>query len=222
VLPGPFFVDKEPVYLPEPTVLVLIDVQQGEVLAGDHGIPHMAGGQGRHARIRKLLAAARAVGVPPVFVQEVHKRSLLDIGRELDGAEGLHCLEGDPDTELAAGLVPKPDEYLVRKRRYSAFFATELELVLSAYRAQGLILVGALTDVCVHYTFADAHQRDYHCRVVTDCVGGSSREAHEAALKAMKYLQRACLVTSDEVLAVLGGRIGGNAAQSRRAEATLA
>jgi biuret amidohydrolase len=53
----------------------------------------------------------------------------------------------------------------------------------------------------VHYTFADAHQHDYHCRVVTDCVGGSSRRAHDAALEAMAYLQRDCLVTSDDVLA---------------------
>jgi biuret amidohydrolase len=181
--------------------LVVIDVQKGEVAPEDSGIPHMDGGAERHARIRDLAGAARACGVPVVFVQEIHKRTLGDFGRELDGAEGVHCLEGDPATELADGLEPLPDEYLIRKRRYSAFFATELELVLKSYGARTLVLVGALTDVCVHYTFADAHQHDYHCRVVTDCVGGSSRRAHDAALEAMAYLQRDCLVTSDDVLA---------------------
>jgi hypothetical protein len=39
---------------------------------------------------------------------------------------------------------------------------------------------------------------------VTDCVGGSSRRAHDAALEAMAYLQRDCLVTSDDVLATFG------------------
>ena len=53
----------------------------------------------------------------------------------------------------------------------------------------------------MHYTFADAHQHDYHCRVVTDCVGGSSQRAHDAALEAMAYLQRDCLVDHDDVLA---------------------
>jgi nicotinamidase-related amidase len=181
--------------------LVVIDVQNGEVAPEDSGIPHMDGGAERHARIRELVGAARAGGVPVVFVQEVHKRTLGDFGRELDGVEGVHCLEGDPATQLADGLQPRPDEYLIRKRRYSAFFATELELVLKSYGARTLVLVGALTDVCVHYTFADAHQHDYHCRVVTDCVGGSSRRAHDAALEAMAYLQRDCLVTSDDVLA---------------------
>ncbi len=184
-------------------VLVVIDVQKGEVTAQDTGIPHMDGGAARHARILELVQGARAAAVPVVFIQEVHKRTLLDFGRELDGAEGVHCLEGDEATELADGLDPRPDEYLIRKRRYSAFFATELELVLKSYGARTLVLVGALTDVCVHYTFADAHQHDYHCLVVTDCVGGSSVTAHDAALDAMAYLQRDCRVAQHEVLGAL-------------------
>jgi nicotinamidase-related amidase len=189
--------------LPGATALIVIDVQKGEVLAGDHGVPIMAGGEERHERIRRVLASARAAGVPPIFIQEVHKRSLGDFGRELDGEEGIHCLEGDGATELADGIEPEGDEYLIRKRRYSAFFATELELVLKSYGARSLLLVGALTDVCVHYTFADAHQHDYRCQVVTDCVGGSSPVAHEAALTAMQYLQRDCLLTSDAVIDAL-------------------
>jgi biuret amidohydrolase len=183
------------------TALIVIDVQKGEVIPDDCGIPIMPGGAARHARTLQILEAAREAGIPPIFIQEVHKRTLVDFGRELDGVEGVHCLEGDRATELADGLDPAPDEYLIRKRRYSAFFATELDLILRSYGAETLVLVGALTDVCVHYTFADAHQHDYRCRVVTDCVGGSSQETHDAALAAMRYLQRDCLVTSDHVLA---------------------
>jgi nicotinamidase-related amidase len=188
------------------TALVVIDVQKGEVLPEGCGIPIMDGGAQRHARILEIVAAARAAGIPPIFIQEVHKRTLVDFGRELDGVEDVHGLEGDLATELADGLDPRPDEYLIRKRRYSAFFATELELVLKSYGAQTLVLVGALTDVCVHYTFADAHQHDYHCRVVTDCVGGSSQAAHDASLAAMRYLQRDCLVMSDEVLSAFAAK----------------
>jgi nicotinamidase-related amidase len=63
-----------------------------------------------------------------------------------------------------------------------------------------LVLVGGLTDVCVHYTFVDAHQRDFFVRVVTDCVGGSSTDAHESALTAMRYLQRDAWVTSSDLV----------------------
>ncbi|MDX6515339.1 MAG: biuret amidohydrolase [Gaiellaceae bacterium] len=179
----------------------MIDVQKGELLGEEiTGIPIMAGAAGRHARVRELVARAREAGIPVVFIQEVHKPSGVDFGRELDGAEGPHCVEGELATELADGLEPELDEYLIRKRRYSGFFGTELDLVLRSYGAETLVLVGALTDVCVHYTAVDAHQHDYRFRVVEDCVGGSSVEAHDASLRAMAYLQRDARVTSAEVL----------------------
>jgi nicotinamidase-related amidase len=59
-----------------------------------------------------------------------------------------------------------------------------------------VLLVGGLTDVCIHYTAVDAHQHDYRFRVLTDCVGGSTLEAHDAALNAMYYLQRDSMVTA--------------------------
>jgi nicotinamidase-related amidase len=91
-------------------------------------------------------------------------------------------------------------EFHVVKRRYSGFIGTEFDIVLRGLKADTLILVGGLTDVCVHYTFADAHQRDFYVRVVTDCVGGSSKYRHDAALDAMEYLQTGALRTSDEIL----------------------
>jgi len=77
-----------------------------------------------------LVAQAREAGVPIVFFQEAHRRDLVDFGRELDGAEGVHLLEGDPGTEIAAALGVRPDHYAIRNRRYSWFFGTELEILL--------------------------------------------------------------------------------------------
>lgn len=181
-------------------VLIVVDIQGGaEAAPPTPGIPVMGGRAERAPQVRDLIAHCRSAGVPVVFIQEVHKRDLVDIGRELDGAEGPHCLEGDPATELASWLEPRPEEFVIRKRRYSAFFGTELEIVLKAYRAGTLLLVGGLTDVCIHYTAADAHQHDYAVRVLTDCVAGSSERAHSAALDAIEYLQRDALVTAADV-----------------------
>ncbi|WP_244602290.1 isochorismatase family protein [Mycolicibacterium sp. NCC-Tsukiji] len=52
----------------------------------------------------------------------------------------------------------------------------------------------------MHYTFADAHQRDFYVRVVTDCVGGSSTYRHDAALDAMEYLQAGAMRTTEEIV----------------------
>jgi nicotinamidase-related amidase len=181
--------------------LIVVDVQRGALMPdGSTGIPHTGGAAERIERDKRLVAAARAAGVPVVFIQEVHKRTLVDFGRELDGAEGVHALEGDEATELAEGLEPTADEYLIRKRRYSAFFGTELAIVLRSYGVDTVVLVGGLTDVCIHYTAVDAHQHDYFVRVVEDCVGGSSPEAHAAALRAIEYLQRDALVRFEDVL----------------------
>jgi nicotinamidase-related amidase len=184
-------------------VLIVVDIQggSGQPAPDGGGIPVMGGRAERAPRQLALVEAARAAGVPVVFIQEVHKASLVDIGRELDGVEGPHCVEGEDGTELASWLLPNPEEFLIRKRRYSAFFGTELEIVLKAYKAETLILIGGLTDVCIHYTFVDGHQHDYRVRVVQDAVAGSSERAHGAALEAIEYLQRDALVDTADVLA---------------------
>lgn len=186
---------QQPMIVGRP-VLVVIDWQAAFDL--------MPGGPERLERAELLVAAARAAGVPVVFFQEVHRRSGIDFGRELDGAESVHCLDGDAETEIVPSLRPAADsdrEFHIVKRRYSGFFGTEFEIVLRAIGAQTLILTGGLTDVCVHYTFADAHQRDFHVRVVGDCVGGSSVARHTASLDAMEYLQAGAVRTTDEILA---------------------
>jgi nicotinamidase-related amidase len=198
-------VPKQPLIVGNP-VFVVVDMQEGGAMSADEaGIPVMPGHADRVARAERLLAAARAAGVPVVFFQEVHRPSGIDFGRELDGTEGVHCVEGQPGTDLEPSLRPEPGEFHLVKRRYSGFIGTEFDIVLRGVNASTLILIGGLTDVCVHYTFADAHQRDYYVRVVTDCVGGSSQYRHDAALDAMEYLQTGALRTTEEIVEAFQG-----------------
>lgn len=181
-------------------VLVVVDIQGGESVDGEESaIPFMPRYQEAMDRAPGLVAKARECGVPVVFFQEAHRRDLVDFGRELDGAEDVHLLEGDAGTDIAGALGVRPDDYVIRKRRYSCFFGTDFEILLKGLRAQTLILVGGHTDVCVHYTFVDAHQHDYFCRVVEDAVAGSSTAAHDGALRAMEYLQTGARRQSTEV-----------------------
>ena len=111
---------------------------------------------------------------------------MVDFGRELDGSEGIHCMEDSPYTDYAELTYPIEGEYLITKRRYSAFFGTDLEILLKGLHVDTLYMIGGLTDVCIHYTAVDA-------------VAGSSEEAHAYALKAIQYLQRDALVTTADV-----------------------
>ena len=146
-----------------------------------------------------LVAAARRAGTPIVLTQEVHRPSGVDFGRELDGEEPAHCLEGQAGTALVPelhGVVT----HVVRKRRYSAFFATDLDLLLRGLGARTLVVCGYLADVCVHYTCVDAHQHDYRIFLARDACAGSSREAAEAAFSAVEYLQHGAVTQTAALL----------------------
>ncbi len=185
--------------------LIVIDIQ-AETFHDrtDEAIPTMPDYADRMIKARTAIDKARECNIPVIFIQEVHRPDLVDFGRELDGSEDVHCLENDPGTDIAVeemGFLPT--DYLIKKRRYSAFFGTDFEILLRGLKVDTLLLCGGLTDVCVHYTFVDGHQSDYFCRVIEDCVAGSSMQAHEASLRAMEYLQTGARCSLDNVLGAM-------------------
>jgi len=182
--------------------LIVIDIQAGAFKTIENrSIDHMPGYAERMMNARPAIDRARACGIPVIFIQEVHRPDMVDFGRELDGSETVHCLEDNPNTAIAAEQMDfRPDDYLIRKRRYSAFFGTDLEILLRGLKVETLLLCGGLTDVCVHYTFVDGHQSDYFCRVIEDAVAGSTDRAHTASLEAMEYLQAGARRSLNEIL----------------------
>lgn len=185
--------------------LIVIDIQAETFYdRTEEAIPSMPGYADRMTRAREAIDAARKQDIPVIFIQEVHRPDLVDFGRELDGSEDIHCLETDPGTAIAVdetGFLPT--DYLIKKRRYSAFFGTDFEILLRGLKIDTLLLCGGLTDVCVHYTFVDGHQSDYFCRVIEDCVAGSCEEAHEASLRAMEYLQKGARCSLESILTAM-------------------
>jgi nicotinamidase-related amidase len=169
------------------TALLVIDFQADYFSAGPIQI---VGSSDVLPKARNVLAAARAAQMPIIHTKEVHRKQMVDFGRELDGAEPVHCLETWLGTDFHPDLFPLDGEFAIAKRRYSAFFATDLDLLLRGLGVKTLVIMGTLTNVCVHYTSVDAHQYDYHFYVIEDCCMGSDWDAHWSALKAMEYLQR--------------------------------
>ena len=184
--------------------LIVIDIQKSDfanIDNEDKAIPEMPDYSKRMLNTRLLIDECRKLKIPVIFIQEIHRNNLVDMGRELDGDEKVHFLDNNPLTELAVeemGILS--NDYKIQKRRYSAFYGTDLEILLKGLSVNTLILTGGLTDVCVHYTFVDAHQGDYYCYVIEDCTTGSSKEAHESALKAMEYLQNGTVVSRSQMI----------------------
>lgn len=195
----------KPIIVGKPAIVV-VDIQKNGFVSdpANERLPFMSDTAERFLRAKTVIDAARANNVPVIFIQEAHRDDMIDFGRELDGSESIHCLESDPGTAFAVEeLEMRPDDYKITKRRYSVFFGTEMEILLRGLKANTLIFVGGFTDVCVHYSFVDAHQSDYYCRVIEDCVAGSSNAAHDASLIAMEYLQAGARRSAAEVIAAL-------------------
>jgi nicotinamidase-related amidase len=110
--------------------------------------------------------------------------------------------------EAPAGWAPLAGEFTIRARRHSIFFGTDFSIVLKDLRARTLVLAGGVTSVTVHYSFVDAHQNDYFCRVAEDCMSGSSPAAHEAALCAMEYMQTGARRRAGELAAAFAAHHG--------------
>lgn len=202
-------IQQQPMIVGRPA-LIMVDYQGGSANTENY-VPGKEGGVpvetipqerlARQKRARAMVDKAREVGVPVIFIQEVHRADGVDFGRELDGDEDVHCLEGVPSTDLNPAYGYRPGDYHIPKRRYSAFYGTDFEILLKGLKVETLILCGGLTDVCVHYTFVDGHQGNYYCRVVDDCVAGSSKPAHDAALNAMEYLQAGARRKAADIIA---------------------
>ncbi|NLX90883.1 MAG: cysteine hydrolase [Firmicutes bacterium] len=97
-----------------------------------------------------------------------------------------HCLAGERGGEVIDALAPKEGDFLIFKRRYSAFFGTDLDLTLRELGVTEIELAGVCTQICVLYTAADARMRQYDVTVRKNCVSSFDEKAHEFALKEMK------------------------------------
>ncbi len=189
--------------------LIVVDIQAG-VADGSSALPHVGQDEAVPKAI-EVLHAARRLKIPIIHFKEIHRKEMVDFGRELDGAEPVHCLETWPGTDYHPETYPIDGEYPMQKRRYSCFIGTDLEILLRGLKVDTLILIGAMTNVCVHYTFADGHQKDYFMHVVEDAVYGSDWPAHEASLIAMEYLQHGARITADRFVAAADAKLPAHA-----------
>jgi len=166
--------------------ILVIDMQH-DFLDAEGPIPCF-GGQDIVESLRMLLDFSREAGIAVIYTQEAHRASRVDFGRELDYGETLHCLEGTRGIGIIPQLCPQNGDLMLIKRRYSAFFATDLDLLLRGLNVDTLVLTGVATDVCVRATAQDAMQLDYHVVVPRECVAGTTLERHKAALENISYV----------------------------------
>ena len=72
-----------------------------------------------------------------------------------------HCIAGTEGSQIIQQLQVKDGDKIIKKRRYSAFYGTDLDLYLREKGIEEIYLVGVCTNICVLYTAADARNLGY-------------------------------------------------------------
>ena len=131
----------------------------------------------------RLLAAARAAGVPAVFTRVAYSAGGLDGGLFYRKVPALAAyLDGNPLGDFPAGFGPQPGEVVITKQYPSAFFGTALAAMLTAMRVDCLLITGFSTSGCVRASALDALQNGFAPFVVRDACGDRAKGPHEANL----------------------------------------
>ena len=186
---------------PRTTALVMIDFQRdfvdpggfGEALGNDVSLLRRA-----VAPTTRVLEAARAIGMLVVHTREGHcpdladcpptkkARGRLKAGIGDPGPMGRILVRGEYGHDIVKELAPVTGEPVVDKPGKGAFYATDLQAILTHRSIAQLVVCGVTTEVCVNTTVREANDRGYDCLVLEDCVASYFPELHQAALVMVK------------------------------------
>lgn len=134
------------------------------------------------APCRALIDAAERGGAIIVHVCDRHREGFADF-EQIRLPE--HCLSGGFNAAFYEGFGPegRKREIVITKRRYSAFFATELALFLNEQGVKRVVICGVKTNVCVRATATDAFANGYEVSVVAEATNSNRANLAEASLE---------------------------------------
>jgi nicotinamidase/pyrazinamidase len=140
-------------------------------------------------KVREVLGEARRAAVPVIYIADAH----LPDDSEFE-VWPSHALQDEWGGEVIDELAPLKGDFMIRKRRYSAFFATDLDLLLRERGILHLYLAGVLTNICIYATALDASMRGYGVSVFRDGVASLSEETDRFIFSQLTEVLRAELV----------------------------
>jgi nicotinamidase-related amidase len=136
--------------------------------------------------INELVAIMREFSLPVIWVRQEFESDLRDAFPEMR-AKGIRIsIKGTPGCEIVPELAVAPSDVVIVKRRYSAFYGTNLDETLARLRPDAIILAGINTHACIRTTAIDAYQRDWPVILAADCIDSYDREHHEISLRYMR------------------------------------
>jgi isochorismate hydrolase len=147
--------------------------------------------------IQKVIRFCRQKNIPIIFSQHGHTDPSSDAG-VLGEWWGQVVLRGTEDWKFLPEIRIEPEDTVLAKKRYSAFYQTDLENLLRSKGIRDLIISGVMTNLCCETTARDAFMRDYRVFFLIDGTATGKDDHHLATLKNLGF-GFAYLITSDEL-----------------------
>ena len=158
--------------------LLLVDVNRS--FFDTDGPFHYPGALDNLGPMHQLLEAARDGKRLIVHAREAHRKGLLDYERP---KLPEHSYLGDRDQEPYPGFEERPGEIVIHKRRFSAFFATDLALLFQEQGTERVIIAGVKTNVCIRASVQDAFAYGFRPTIARGSVSSNRPHLHEASLE---------------------------------------
>jgi len=140
--------------------------------------PYFQEGRAIIPNLQRLLEEGRKRGFPIVFACD----SFLEGDFIFRGRMKVHSLRGTKGAEVVDDLKPESTDIILPKRRFSAFFKTDLDQTLRVLGVDTIVVTGITTEVCVLMTVMDGLSHDFSVILVEDCSASRSKEFHQGCL----------------------------------------
>lgn len=129
--------------------------------------------------INHLTEFARSMSIPVIFSMD----SFLKGDFIFRGKMKERSIRGTPDAEVTNLLVQTASDIYSPKRRFSAFYKTDMDQILRLYGVDTVAICGISTHWCVLSTALDTLANDFQACILEDCCAAFTQEIHEMTLK---------------------------------------
>jgi nicotinamidase-related amidase len=178
--------------------LLVIDMQNDFVMPGSS--IRIAGAKATVPVIKKVLTGFRNVGLPVFHAVREYRPDGSDIEiTRLDNflEKNKVVVPGTRGCEIIEELKPIPGEYRIIKNRFSAFFMTELDLMLRRLGIEHVVICGTEYPSCIRTTVFDAVAYNYFVTLITDACSAQTPEVANANIKDIKDIGVECLTAAE-------------------------
>ena len=129
--------------------------------------------------INHLLQRGRQLSIPVIFACD----SFLPDDFIFKGKMKPHSIRGTEGSEVTDLLEVQEGDVILPKRRFSAFFKTDLDQTLRTWHCDTVAVAGITTNVCVLMTAMDALCHDFSAILLEDCCAAHKRTVHETTIE---------------------------------------